>query len=122
MDKIRKTPPGLDCPIALLEEFIAVGDNVCTASIMADTLEFVQSSKDIDPDSDDKNAMNNADHVPTSSEMGNVMKSMRSYLDAHNGETKNKLDNIEQFDAKKAMQRKIDYFPKTINVLVFKKN
>ncbi|GFU88880.1 hypothetical protein TNCV_4445551 [Trichonephila clavipes] len=36
MNKIRKTPAGLDCPIVLSEEFIAVDDNVCTAPIMAD--------------------------------------------------------------------------------------
>ncbi|GFX23826.1 hypothetical protein TNCV_1788571 [Trichonephila clavipes] len=49
-------------------------------------------------DSDDENKMNNAAHVPTSSEMKNAMKSFRSYLDAYsNGEMKNKMDDIEQF-------------------------
>ncbi|GFS84968.1 hypothetical protein TNCV_1305791 [Trichonephila clavipes] len=37
MNEIRKTPAGLDCPIALSEDFITVDDdNVCTAPIMAD--------------------------------------------------------------------------------------
>uniref|UniRef100_A0A8C4SC05 HTH CENPB-type domain-containing protein n=1 Tax=Erpetoichthys calabaricus TaxID=27687 RepID=A0A8C4SC05_ERPCA len=64
-----------------------------------DILEFVQSSKNIiDADSDDENEMNNAAPVPTSSEMRNIMKSMRSYLDANsNGEMNNKMDDIEQF-------------------------
>ncbi|GFW06114.1 hypothetical protein TNCV_4479061 [Trichonephila clavipes] len=54
----------------------------------------VQSSKNIiDADSDDENEMNEAAPVPTSSEMKNVMKSMRSYLDAHyNGEMNTKMD------------------------------
>ncbi|GFX48989.1 uncharacterized protein TNCV_2797801 [Trichonephila clavipes] len=64
MNKIPKTPAGLNCSIVLSEEFIAVGDdNVCTAPIMADKdiLEFLQSSKNIiDPDSDNENEMNNA--------------------------------------------------------------
>ncbi|GFT38540.1 hypothetical protein TNCV_2748201 [Trichonephila clavipes] len=34
-------------------------------------------------DSNDEREMNNAAPVPTSSEMMNVVKSMRSYLDAH---------------------------------------
>ncbi|GFT96001.1 uncharacterized protein TNCV_312971 [Trichonephila clavipes] len=57
MNKIRKTPAVLDCPIVLSEEFIAIDDdNVCMYSpIMSnkDILEFVQSSKNIiDGDSD----------------------------------------------------------------------
>ncbi|GFX05545.1 hypothetical protein TNCV_3434491 [Trichonephila clavipes] len=74
-------------------------DNMCIAPIMADKdiLEFVQSSKNIiDTDSDDENETNNAAPVLTSSEIRNVMKSMRSYLDAHfNGEMNNKMNNIE---------------------------
>ncbi|GFU75463.1 hypothetical protein TNCV_2861791 [Trichonephila clavipes] len=47
-----------------------------------DILELAQSSKNIiETDSDDENEMNNAAPVPTSSEMRNIMKSMRSYLD-----------------------------------------
>ncbi|GFX39647.1 hypothetical protein TNCV_2103911 [Trichonephila clavipes] len=39
---------------------------------------------------------------PTSSEKRNIMKSMRSYLDAHsNGGMNYKMDDIEQFVAKK---------------------
>ncbi|GFV69784.1 hypothetical protein TNCV_1345601 [Trichonephila clavipes] len=64
MNKIRKTPAGLDCPIVLSEEFIAVGDddNVCTIPIIAhkDILNLVRSSKDIDADSDNENEMNNS--------------------------------------------------------------
>ncbi|GFW39443.1 hypothetical protein TNCV_1834261 [Trichonephila clavipes] len=37
----------------------------------------------IDADSDDKSEMNNVAPVPTSSEMRNTMKRMRSYLDAY---------------------------------------
>ncbi|GFS47311.1 hypothetical protein TNCV_4862711 [Trichonephila clavipes] len=51
-----------------------------------------------DADSDD--GMDNAAPVPTTFQMRNVMKSMRSYLDAHsNGEMNNKLDDIEKFVA-----------------------
>ncbi|GFY11333.1 hypothetical protein TNCV_4473161 [Trichonephila clavipes] len=42
-----------------------------------DIFEFVQSSKNIiDADSDDENEMNYAAHVPTSSEMRNIMKKL----------------------------------------------
>ncbi|GFS64732.1 hypothetical protein TNCV_4685161 [Trichonephila clavipes] len=66
------------------EEFVAVDDdNVWTVPIMADKdiLEcVVQSSKNItDADSGSKNEMNYAASVPTSSEMWNIMKSMRNY-------------------------------------------
>ncbi|GFV29674.1 SCAN domain-containing protein 3 [Trichonephila clavipes] len=80
MNKIWKTPAGLDCFTVSSEEFVALYDNnECTTPIMADKdiLMFVQSTKNIiDADSDDENEMNN---VPTSSEMRNIMKSMRSY-------------------------------------------
>ncbi|GFV72572.1 hypothetical protein TNCV_4084721 [Trichonephila clavipes] len=99
MNKIRKTPAGLDCHIILSEEFIAVDDyNECTTTILAgkDMLMFVQSSKNIDVDSDHENVRNNVAPVLTLSEMRNVMKSMRSYLGVHsNGEMNNKMDNIE---------------------------
>ncbi|GFW20555.1 hypothetical protein TNCV_1047801 [Trichonephila clavipes] len=64
-----------------------------------DILEFVQCSKNIiEADSDDKNELNNATPVPTSSELRNIMKSMSSYLDANsNGERNNKMDDIVQF-------------------------
>ncbi|GFU17218.1 DDE-1 domain-containing protein [Trichonephila clavipes] len=102
MYQIQKIPAVLDCPIVLWEEFNAVDDdNVCPAPIMADKdiLEFVQSSKTIfDADFNDENQMNNAAPVPTSYEMMNIMKSMRSYLDVHsNDEMNNKMDDIEQF-------------------------
>ncbi|GFS74898.1 uncharacterized protein TNCV_1395771 [Trichonephila clavipes] len=67
-----------ECSTVSSEELIPENDsNVSTASIMADKdiLELVQSSKNIiDVDSDDENKMNNAAHVPTSSEMKNAMK------------------------------------------------
>ncbi|GFV95813.1 hypothetical protein TNCV_1728631 [Trichonephila clavipes] len=77
MNKTRKTPAGLNCPIILSEEFPTVeDDNVCAAPIAdKETLEFVQNSKRImGADSDDGNEMNNAAPVPTSSEMRNIMK------------------------------------------------
>ncbi|GFT14469.1 hypothetical protein TNCV_4004381 [Trichonephila clavipes] len=101
-EQIAQNTSRIGLPIVLLEELIAVNDdNVCTAPIMADKgiLEFVQSSKNIiDSDSDDENEMNKAALVPTSSEMWNVKKSMRSYLDANsNGEMNNKMDDIDQY-------------------------
>ncbi|GFX68286.1 hypothetical protein TNCV_2816611 [Trichonephila clavipes] len=81
MDKIQKTPAGLDCSVVLSEESIAVGDdNVGITPMMADKdiLKVTQSSKNIiDADSNDTNEMNIAALVPTSSEMRNVVKSMR---------------------------------------------
>ncbi|GFT62849.1 uncharacterized protein TNCV_1606751 [Trichonephila clavipes] len=64
---------------------------------------FKISKNFIDADSDDENDMNNAAPVPTSSEMKHIMKTMRSYLDAHsNGE----MNDIEQFDAEKDNAKK----------------
>ncbi|GFU04355.1 paired domain-containing protein [Trichonephila clavipes] len=81
MNKIWKAPAGLDCPIVLSEDFVAVDDdNVCTAPINADKdiLELVHSSKNIiDADSDDENKMNNAAFVPKLSEMRNKMSQRR---------------------------------------------
>ncbi|GFT77064.1 hypothetical protein TNCV_1099411 [Trichonephila clavipes] len=96
MNKIWKAPAGLDYPIVLSEEFVAVDDNVCTAPIVTYVLEFVQSSENNDEDSDDEreNGVSDAAPVPASSEMMNVMKSMRSYLDAHsNREMSNKMND-----------------------------
>ncbi|GFV96960.1 uncharacterized protein TNCV_4351731 [Trichonephila clavipes] len=83
-------------------------------------LELVQSPQNfIDADYEDENGMDNAVPVPKSLKMRKTRKSMRSYLEAHsNGETNNKVNDIEQFLAnlmlKKTVQRKIsDYFPKT---------
>ncbi|GFX55164.1 hypothetical protein TNCV_1156251 [Trichonephila clavipes] len=85
MNKILKTPVGLDCPTVSSEEFVAVDDaKVRTVPNTADKgiLEFIQSSKNtIHENSDDKNEMKDADPVPTSSETRNIMKS--NYLDAH---------------------------------------
>ncbi|GFU87361.1 hypothetical protein TNCV_2716471 [Trichonephila clavipes] len=48
----------------------------------------------IDSDSDDGNEMNNVAPIPTSSEMSNIMRSVRTYLDTHsNGEMNNKMDS-----------------------------
>ncbi|GFT31634.1 hypothetical protein TNCV_230731 [Trichonephila clavipes] len=57
-----------------LEEFVVIDDdNVYTASIIRQ--EFAQSSKNIiDADSNDKDKLNKAAHVPTSSEMRNIIK------------------------------------------------
>ncbi|GFS87956.1 hypothetical protein TNCV_5126111 [Trichonephila clavipes] len=61
-------------------------------------LEFVQSQKNIDADSDDKNKMNNVAPFPTSS----------SYLAAHcNGEKKNEMDDIKQFVDNLKLKKKI---------------
>ncbi|GFX83690.1 hypothetical protein TNCV_349541 [Trichonephila clavipes] len=75
--------------------------NMCTAPIMADkgVSKFVQSSKNIiHEDSDGENEMNNAAPVPKSSEIKNIMKRMRRYLDVHsNDEIYNKIDGSKHF-------------------------
>ncbi|GFV47925.1 hypothetical protein TNCV_3043971 [Trichonephila clavipes] len=89
-----------------------------------DFLELVQSSKN----SDGENEMNDAASVPKSSEMRNIMKSMRSYLDAHSHEEMNdKMYDTERFVdnlmLKKTMQRKISeiIFQELIKYLVLRK-
>ncbi|GFW83025.1 hypothetical protein TNCV_4604521 [Trichonephila clavipes] len=92
----------LDCRAVSSEELIAVDDdNVWKSRIMAERdifwSLFYVFLKFIHADSDE-NEMNNAAPVPTSSKIRNIMKSMRSYLEAHsNGEMNNKRDDIEQF-------------------------
>ncbi|GFW60763.1 hypothetical protein TNCV_571091 [Trichonephila clavipes] len=98
----------LDCVTASSEEFVAVDDDiVLMLPIMADKdiLEFVHSLKNIiDADSDNENEKNNASPVLPSSNMRNVMKSLRSYFDIHSKvEMNDKMDNTEQFVAKKTM-------------------
>ncbi|GFW15464.1 hypothetical protein TNCV_4656041 [Trichonephila clavipes] len=69
MNKIQKTPAGLDCSNC--------GRRDCTAPIIADKviLEFVQNSKNInDADPVHEYEMNNAAPVATSYEMRNIMK------------------------------------------------
>ncbi|GFW79277.1 hypothetical protein TNCV_2476841 [Trichonephila clavipes] len=70
-----------------LEEFAVVDeDNVCSAPIMAgkDIFEFVHSSKNImDSDSDDEKETYNPAPVPASSEIRNIMKRRRSYIDVN---------------------------------------
>ncbi|GFU69024.1 hypothetical protein TNCV_3785451 [Trichonephila clavipes] len=80
-----------------------------------DILEFVQSSNNTsDAGSSNKYEINKT-AVPMSSEIRNTMNSKLSCLDAHfTGEMNNRIHGIEQFDAKKTIQRKISgYFPKT---------
>ncbi|GFX73579.1 hypothetical protein TNCV_2342841 [Trichonephila clavipes] len=126
MNKIRKTPAGLDCPTVSSEEFVAVDDdNVCTASQLWQTKTFwslfkapIPTSSEmmsIMKNSDEENKMKNVVPVPTPSEMRNVIKSMRSYLDMHpNSEMNNEMDDIQQFVAKNTMHRKVsDCLPKT---------
>ncbi|GFX62101.1 hypothetical protein TNCV_2228271 [Trichonephila clavipes] len=104
----------------LQNEFVAVSYDDAYSELIKtdkDILEFDKCSKNIsDAESDDENEMNNAVPVPTSSEMWNIIKSMRGYLDAHyNGEMNNKMDDMELFDANKTIQRRIlEYFPKTL--------
>ncbi|GFU09673.1 hypothetical protein TNCV_5027181 [Trichonephila clavipes] len=98
MNKIRKTPAVLDWPSLSFKEFVGIGDdNVRTLSIMADkdSLEFVQSSKNIiDADYDDEHEMHNVGPVPTSSKMRNIT---RSYLDTQdNDKIINKMGDIER--------------------------
>ncbi|GFX19197.1 putative transposable element [Trichonephila clavipes] len=88
MNKIWKTPAGLDCLIVFFAEFIGVDDDkACTVPIIADKdiLEFVQSSKNMNDIiqyvSNNENEMNNAAPVHTSFKMKNSIKSMGSYLD-----------------------------------------
>ncbi|GFU91255.1 hypothetical protein TNCV_4925851 [Trichonephila clavipes] len=97
MNKLRKRPAGLGCSTVLSEELIALCDgNMSSTTIIVDRniLEFVQSSKNfMDGDSDDESEVNNAASVPVSNELRNVMKSKRSYLDAHyKGEMNNRMD------------------------------
>ncbi|GFY12964.1 DDE-1 domain-containing protein [Trichonephila clavipes] len=113
------------------EESVAVdNDNMYTAPIKAnkDILEFVQSSKNIIDtiDTDGEKEINNAAPVPTSSEMRNIMKSMRIYLGAHsNGEMNNKMGGIEQFVdnlmLKRQLKKTSDYFPYLSKCFAFQK-
>ncbi|GFT25015.1 transmembrane channel-like protein 3 [Trichonephila clavipes] len=69
MNRIRKTPGGLDSPIVLSDEFLAINDdNVNTAPIMAVKTHFGSRSKFkkniIDVDVDNENEMNNEVPVP----------------------------------------------------------
>ncbi|GFU04272.1 hypothetical protein TNCV_863781 [Trichonephila clavipes] len=65
MNKIRKTPVGLESPTVSSEEFSAVEDNVRAATSMADKdmLEFFHSSKNIIDTDSEENEMNNTDLV-----------------------------------------------------------
>ncbi|GFX65117.1 hypothetical protein TNCV_452551 [Trichonephila clavipes] len=81
-------------------------------------LEFVQSSKNIiNEDSNDENEMSKAGHIPTSSEMRNIMKSRRNLDAPSNGEMNDKMDDFEQFVDNLMLKRqdngKSDYFSKT---------
>ncbi|GFX27761.1 hypothetical protein TNCV_3662481 [Trichonephila clavipes] len=111
----------LDCPTVSSEVFIAVDDdnrvrlttdrNICSSTsgpkiapnYGKDILKSAQSSKSIiDEDFDDENEMSNVSHVPTSSEMRNIMKSTRGYLESYsNDEMNNNMHDVKQFGAKK---------------------
>ncbi|GFV64199.1 hypothetical protein TNCV_1806971 [Trichonephila clavipes] len=100
MKCLRKFLYYIDCSTVSSEEFVAVNDdNMYTALIMPykDLWEFVQSSENIiDVYSEDENEINNAALTPMSSEMRNIIKSMRSYLDVHSsGEISYKMDDIK---------------------------
>ncbi|GFY12325.1 hypothetical protein TNCV_284281 [Trichonephila clavipes] len=90
-------------------------------------LKVVQSLKNIfDSYSDVKNVMNSAVLDPTLYEMRNIMKSVRSYLDARsNGEMNNNMDDIEQCDEhlmqKDNAKENIRLFSKTLNKFCFSK-
>ncbi|GFV19173.1 hypothetical protein TNCV_3223911 [Trichonephila clavipes] len=77
----------LYCSTVSWEEFIAVDDNnVCTAPILwqryfGDCTNLKNTIGG--EDSVDENEMNITAPVSTSSEMRNVMKSLRRYIDAH---------------------------------------
>ncbi|GFS85994.1 hypothetical protein TNCV_1219861 [Trichonephila clavipes] len=93
----------LDCPTEPSEEFVEEDDdNECTALIIADNvvLVFVKTSKSItEADSGYEKEMNSATPV---SEMKDIMKSMQNYSDTHSrGEMNNKMDDVEQFVAKR---------------------
>ncbi|GFU89099.1 hypothetical protein TNCV_2895471 [Trichonephila clavipes] len=74
-----------------------------------DILELVQSSKNVlYAACDDENEINKGAHILKSSDLG-IMKNMCGYLDTHStGEMNNKMDDIDQFDAKK---RQYNYIP-----------
>ncbi|GFX65034.1 hypothetical protein TNCV_451721 [Trichonephila clavipes] len=114
-------------PTVSSEEFIAVHD-VLIVPIVADidVLDFVHSSKNniINADSDDENITNNSAPVPSSSEIRNIMKSMRSYLVTHsNGEMNNKMDGVEQvvdyLVLKRTIQRKISNYFKVLCLIMY---
>ncbi|GFV93913.1 hypothetical protein TNCV_1811681 [Trichonephila clavipes] len=110
--------------------FHRMAPNLALKYTQEDVLEFVQSSKSvIDANSCVEDKRNHAASVPTSSEMRNIMKSMRSYLDVHsNGEMNNKMDDIEQsagniglnkYHAKESIRL---FSKKSKNILFLKKN
>ncbi|GFU58800.1 hypothetical protein TNCV_2331781 [Trichonephila clavipes] len=77
MNNAASVPTSSEMSNVLKKEFVAVDDdNAYAAPIMADKdiLEFVQSSKDVIAGSEDENEINNADLVPTPSEMRNIIK------------------------------------------------
>ncbi|GFW27105.1 hypothetical protein TNCV_93311 [Trichonephila clavipes] len=99
-EMFEKASALLHCSTVLPGEFVAVGVMImCVQPELwqTDILEFVKSSKSIiETDSDDENEMNNATPSPTSSEMKNIRKNKRNYLDAHSeGKMNNKMDDME---------------------------
>ncbi|GFW11628.1 putative transposable element [Trichonephila clavipes] len=78
-----------------------------------DMLEFVQSSKYIvDAYLDDENEMTNTAPVLPSTEMRNIMKSMRSFLDAHSrDELNNKMNDMGQCVGRWMLRKAIEANP-----------
>ncbi|GFT53353.1 uncharacterized protein TNCV_3323851 [Trichonephila clavipes] len=68
----------LDCPTVSSEEIVAVDDDrVCVSPIMAEKRNFRVCSRlknIVDADSDDKNEVNSAIPIPSSSEMRSIIK------------------------------------------------
>ncbi|GFY15798.1 hypothetical protein TNCV_1284431 [Trichonephila clavipes] len=98
MNKIRKTPAGLECPLALSEEFITLDDdNVCKSQLgQTKTFKSLFKAKKISLMQilTDENEMKNAAPVSTPSEMRNITKNIFNYLDAHSkGEMNNKMND-----------------------------
>ncbi|GFT79744.1 hypothetical protein TNCV_732801 [Trichonephila clavipes] len=103
--------------ISILErELATVFSEPCTCRMSVEYWEIKSKWRNC-RGSDDENEMNKAAPVPTSTEMRNIMKSMRNYLDAYsNGEKNKKLDSIEQLIGNlmlKNAKKLSDSFPKT---------
>ncbi|GFW61004.1 hypothetical protein TNCV_4872141 [Trichonephila clavipes] len=110
-DGYSSSPSALEQVVAIHP--VMAAERECLVNSQVKSTEFIQSSESIiDADSNYENEMHNADSDPTSSQVRDIMKSMRNYLDAHsNDELNNKMDDMEQFTdnlmKKKTIQRKI---------------
>ncbi|GFX16156.1 hypothetical protein TNCV_4704121 [Trichonephila clavipes] len=111
-------PTDLTSPYSVCTRRVFGGNEHRTQARYLESDALTTSSKYIiAADSDDENKMKNAAPVPTSSKMRNIMKYLRSYLDAHSsGEMNNKMNDIEQNVDNLTLDNgeKISgYFPKT---------